>query len=148
MSQRNERPTQFELNSVTQLLIHYAAHLTPKCLSSRLEEEWLADSASRFSARSRLRFALGCFWAAMVIVNEFPRSDVEVVSPVAARGSITHSDRNFGYVSLPSSTLFLILGIYTALFGGLITTLAHTSEVSTPVKLQGQQQDSSMLHRR
>ncbi len=70
MSQRNERSTQPESEGVSQWLIHHAARRAPECLSSRLEEEWLADLESRSSALLRLRLALGCCWATMVIVNE------------------------------------------------------------------------------
>jgi hypothetical protein len=73
----------------------------------------------------------------MVIVNDYPRSRVPAVTPVAAaRGSITLADRNFGYFSLRSGTLFLIVGIHAALFCGLITTLSHTRGLATPTKLQ------------
>jgi hypothetical protein len=137
MSRRNEQSAQSELNGVTQWLIHHAARRAPECLSSRLEEEWLADSEARSSVLSRLRFAVGCCWAAMVIVNDFPRSRVPAVSPVAvARGFITLADRNFGYFSLRSGTLFLILGLLAVLFCGLITTLSHTHGLATPTKLQ------------
>jgi hypothetical protein len=127
MSQRNERSMQLELDHVTHWLIHHAALRAPECLSSRLEEEWLADSESRGSALSRLRFAVGCCWAAVVIVRDFPRSPVPAAIPAAAaRGFITIADRNFGYFSLRSGTLFLIVGLHAAVFCGLITTLSHT----------------------
>jgi TonB family protein len=127
MSQRNERSTQAELNGVSHWLIHHAAHRAPESLSSRLEEEWLADLESRSSALSRLGFAVGCCWATLVIVNDCPRSRVPEAAPVAAaRGFITLADRSFGYFSLRSATLFLIAGLHAALFYGLITTLAHT----------------------
>ena len=117
MSQRNERSRQPELDGVTHWLIHHAARRAPECLSSRLEEEWLADLECRSSALSRLRFAVGCCWATIVIVNDYPRSRVPAASPVvAASGFITLADRNFGYFSLRSGTLFLILGLYAALF--------------------------------
>jgi hypothetical protein len=137
MSQRTERSTQPVLDGVTHWVIHHAARRAPDSLSSRLEEEWLADLESRASAQSKLRFAVGCCWATMVIVNDYPRSRVPAVSPVAAaRGSITLADRNFGYFSLRSGTLFLIVGIHAALFCGLITTLSHTRGLATPTKLQ------------
>jgi TonB family protein len=136
MSQRNERLRQPDL---THWLIHHAAHRTPESLSSRLEEEWLADVESRPSSWSRLRFALGCCWAAMVIVSECPRSRVPAASSAAAaRGFITLVDRNFGYFSLRSGTLFLIAGLHAALFYGLITTLSHTHGLATPPNLQNQ----------
>jgi hypothetical protein len=127
MSQRNQRSMQLELDDVTHWLIRHAARRAPECLSSRLEEEWLADSESRCSALSRLRFAVGCCWATVMIVHEFPRSAVPAAIPAAAaRGFITVADRNFGYFSLRSGTLFLIVGLHAAVFCGLITTLSHT----------------------
>ena len=134
MSQRNERLRQPD---VTHWLIHHAAHRTPESLSSRLEEEWLADVESRSSSWSRLSFALGCCWAAMVIVSECPRSRVPAASSAAAaRGFITLVDRNFGYFSLRSGTLFLIAGLHAALFYVLITTLSHTHGLATPPNLE------------
>jgi hypothetical protein len=139
MSQRNERSTQAELDSVTRWLIHHAARGAPESLFSRLEEEWLADLESRSSALSRLRLALGCCWATVVIVNDYSRTRVPAASPVvAARGYIALADRNFGYFSLRSGTLFLILGLHAALFCGLITTLSHTRGLATQPNLPNQ----------
>jgi hypothetical protein len=127
MSQRNERSVQFELKGVSGWLIHHAAHGAPESLSSRLEEEWLADLESRSFALSRLRLALGCCWATVVIVNEFSRIRVPAATPsVAAKGYVTIPGRKFGYFSLRSGTLFLILGLHAVLFCGLVTTLSHT----------------------
>jgi hypothetical protein len=137
MSQRNERSARAELDGVSYWLIHQAAHRAPESLAARLEEEWLADSECRSSALSRLLFAVGCCWATIVIVNDYPRCRVPAANPVvAARGFITLADRNFGYFSLRSGTLFLIVGLYAALFCGLITTLSHTRGLATPPKLQ------------
>jgi hypothetical protein len=142
VSRRNERSMQFELDGVTHWLIRHAARRAPECLSSRLEEEWLADSESRRSALSRLGFAAGCCWATVVIMHEFPRSPVPAAIPAvmpaaAARGFISVADRNFGYFSLRSATLFLIVGLHAAVFCGLISTLAHTRGLATPGTLQG-----------
>src|SRR5580693_1694938 len=113
MSRRNVLWTEFEIDGVSHWLIHHAARRAPESLSSRLEEEWLADLESRSSALSRLGLALGCCWATVVIVNEYSRIRVPAASSVAAaRGHITLADRNFGYVSLRSGTLFLILGLH------------------------------------
>jgi hypothetical protein len=137
MRQRNERSTQPELDGVIHWLIHHAARRAPECLSSRLEEEWLADSECRSSALSRLRFAVGCCWATIVIVNDCPRSRVPAASPaVVAMGFIPLADRNFGYFSLRSGTLFLIVGLYAALFCGLTTTLPHARGLATQPRLQ------------
>jgi len=139
MSQRNERSTQPDSSRVPHWLIRHAAHRAPESLSTRLEEEWLADLESRSSAWSRLRFAVGCCWATMVIANDYPRTAVPVASPAAAaRGFITLVDRNFGYFSLRSATLFLIAGLHAALFYGLITTLSHTRGALPPSILENQ----------
>jgi hypothetical protein len=139
MSQRNERLTQPGLEVATHWLIHHAARRAPEALSSRLEEEWLADLECRSSALSRLGLALGCCWATVVIVNEYSRIRVPAATPVvAARGYITCADRNFGYFSLRSGTLFLILGLHAALFCGLVTTLSHTRGWATQSDLPNQ----------
>jgi len=139
MSQRNQRSMPPEFDGATHWLIHHAARRAPQSLSSRLEEEWLADLESRSSTLSRLRFAVGCCWASMVIVSEFPRSRVAAASPAAAaRGFVTLVDRNFGYFSLRSATLFLIAGLHAALFYGLITTLSPTRGTPAPPILENQ----------
>jgi biopolymer transport protein ExbD len=48
-------------------MIRRAARSAPQSLSERLEEEWLADLAEQRGRMSQLSFALGCYWAAMVI---------------------------------------------------------------------------------
>jgi TonB family protein len=137
MSQRNERSTRPNISSVTHWLIHQAAHRTPESLSSRLEEEWLADLESRSAPLSRLRFAAGCCWSSLVIVNEYSRNPVAATSPAAAaRGFVILADRNFGYFSLRSATLFVIAGLHAALFFGLVTTLSHTRGTLAPPNLQ------------
>jgi periplasmic protein TonB len=132
MSQRNERSSQPEFNGVTHWLIHHAAHRAPDSLSSRLEEEWLADLESRSAGWSRLRFAAGCCWASLVIVHEFARNRVPATSAVSSGGVVALADRNFSYFSLRSATLFLIAGLHAALFYGMITTLSHTPGSKPP----------------
>jgi hypothetical protein len=139
MSQRNERWMESEVDGVFKWLIHHAALQAPESLSSRLEEEWLADLECRYTALSRLGLALGCCWATVVIVNEFSRVQVPAASPVlATKGYITLADRNFGYFSLRSGTLFLILGLHAALFCGLVTTLSLTGGLATQSNLPNQ----------
>jgi hypothetical protein len=125
MSQRNGRSKQADLGGMTHWLIHQAAHRAPETLSARLKEEWLADLESRSAAFSRLRCALGCCWATLVIANESPRSRVAAAASAVApaSGFISLTDRNFRYFSLRSATLFLIAGLHAALFFGLIKSL-------------------------
>jgi TonB family protein len=124
---------------MTHWLIHHAAQRAPDTLSSRLEEEWLADLESRSSAWSRIRFATGCCWASLVIVHEFARNRVPAAgASISAGGMITLADRNFSYFSLRSATLFLIAGLHAALFYGMITTLSHTRRSAPPSALENQ----------
>ncbi len=137
MSQRNGRSVQPGLDGVTHWLIRQAARRAPGCLSSRLEEEWLAASECLSSALAKLRFAVGCCWAAVVIANDYPRSRVSAASPAVASGGYgILAERNFNYFSLRSGTLFLIVGIYAALFCGLATTLSHSLASAVPANLQ------------
>jgi hypothetical protein len=62
---------------------------------------------------------------------------------VAAKGYVILADRNFGYFSLRSGTLFLILGLHAALFCGLVTTLSHTSGWATQTGLPNQALNSA-----
>ena len=126
MGQTSERSTQPEREVVTQWLVHQAARRAPACLSSRLEEEWLADLACRVSAASRLRFAVGCCWATAIIVNDHSCGRDPTPIPVpAAKGFMTSPERDYNYFSLRSATLFLIVGLHAAVFCGLITTVSN-----------------------
>jgi TonB family protein len=149
MSQHDERSAQPTLDGVVHWLIHRAARGAPESLSARLEEEWLADLESRSSILSRLRFALGCCWATVVIVSDYPRRRVAATSAATAtsaaaatssaaamRGFNSLNDRDFSYFSLRSGTLFLIAGLHAALFYGLITTLSHMNVLKTPSNLE------------
>ncbi len=51
-------------------LVQRAACNAPQSLCERLEEEWLADLAQRRGRMSQLSFALGCYWAATVIMHD------------------------------------------------------------------------------
>ena len=94
MSQRNERSMPSNSSSLTHWLIHQAAHRAPEDLSSRLEEEWLADLQSRSATWSRLRFAVGCCWATLVIANDYPRNRVAAASSGGALGWNSHAHRS------------------------------------------------------
>jgi hypothetical protein len=56
-----------------------------------------------------------------------------------ASGFVTLVDRNVGYFSLRSATLFLIAGLYAALFFGLISSLSHTQAPITAPDLQNKE---------
>jgi periplasmic protein TonB len=103
---------------VSQWLVHRAASAAPRALVARLEEEWLADIATRPSVFSRLRFALGCCWATMVIAHEL-RAAVPVTS--TATGPNLLGDA--GYFSRRSLTLLIVVALHVALFFALMNGL-------------------------
>ena len=51
-------------------VVRLAARRTPDTLSERLSEEWLADLMQHRGRIARGRFAVGCCWAAIVIVHD------------------------------------------------------------------------------
>jgi hypothetical protein len=123
-NQGNERSIRAERDLVARWLVRYAAHRAPEFLSSRLEEEWLADLECRNSVRARLGLALGCCWAAAVIAHEYSSIGAPAKRrPVPTSGHVILGDRSAGYLSLLPGTLLLILGLNAALFCGLITAL-------------------------
>jgi biopolymer transport protein ExbD len=74
------------LNSLVRLVIERAASRTPTIVSERLREEWMADLSTRVGCVARLRFAFGCFWAAMRIEDEdCPEHAAASCSPIHDR---------------------------------------------------------------
>jgi TonB family protein len=113
------------LDYLSHWLIQRAAHHTPDSLPQRMEEEWLADMAARTSALSRLRFAIGCCWATLVIAYQRPLVRMPVGDAVVAHA-------NLGRFSRRSSTLFLVASLHAAVFYGLVSTLSHTRPSAAP----------------
>ncbi len=135
MSQRN----------VTHWLIHHAARHAPEALAARLEEEWLADLQARSSPLSRLRFAIGCCWATQVIAWEHQPSKTAAVSPVVAgKAVIAYADQSFGFISLRSSTFFLVLSLHVVLIYGFMTALSHTHKTAVLDPLQNRDLPASL----
>jgi TonB family protein len=84
-----------------------------------------------------LRFAIGCCWATRVIAFEHQPSRAAVSSTaVVSRGLIAYADQNFGFLSLRSSTFFLVLSLHVVLIYGFMTALSHTHKATVPDPLQ------------
>jgi periplasmic protein TonB len=125
------------VEGLTHWLIHRAARSAPASLAERLEEEWLADLATRPSPLSRLRFALGCCWATRVIAHEHCASGVPVASPaVGEKLMIGYLQHDSGLFARRSTTLVLVVGLHIALFYGLMTGLTFniTKLMSSPLQ--------------
>src|SRR5579859_6227044 len=82
MSQRSDSNPGLEV-TVSRWLLRRAASQAPSELTPRLEEEWLADLATRDSTCSRMRFICGCWWAAIVIARDL-RRQAPAASPMMA----------------------------------------------------------------
>jgi TonB family protein len=124
---------------VTHWLIHRAARHAPESLADRLEEEWLSDLEARPSALSRLRFAIGCCWATQVIAFEHQPAQVAgSSSALGAKTLVAYADQNFGFISLRSSTFFLVASLHVVLIYGFMAALSHTHKSAVPDPLQNQ----------
>jgi len=58
------------IDAMVMAVVQLAARTAPVSLSERLQEEWLADASARSGGFSRLRFALGCCYAAVAIASD------------------------------------------------------------------------------
>lgn len=81
-------------------VIEHAAHRAPPALSERLLEEWMGDLADHHGRVSRLRFALGCYWAAILIRHDSTAAGAPAtVSPLA--GCVSLADFRYGISPFP-----------------------------------------------
>lgn len=76
------------IDAIALRVIEHAAQRAPITLSERLREEWMADLSDRPARMARLRLALGCYWAAILIAH-----DCRAVSTRAAASAVAVGDR-------------------------------------------------------
>ena len=127
-------------DNLSHWLIHRAARHAPEFLSERMEEEWLADMAVRPTAMSRLRFAVGCCWATLVIALERPLVRLPLTSTaVAARPMMPFAHQGLGRFSRRSSTFFLVASLHAVVFYGLVSAFTHTRASAVPPPLQNRE---------
>jgi periplasmic protein TonB len=113
-------------NEVVRRLIQHAARNAPPPLAERLEEEWLADLATRHGQLARVRFGLGCCWATNVIARE--HCALEVSAANASTGSTTmttHVQPNLTFLPRRTTVLVTIVGLHVAIIYAFATGLAH-----------------------
>lgn len=125
------------IDRVAPRLIQRAARNAPQSLSERLEEEWLAGLAEQRGRMSQLSFALGCYWAAVVIRQGHCTVKVaatsspmgyETMTAYAHRGSSLFSQRT---ASVASGTVMCDINI-TPLIDVMLVLLV-TLVVSLPI---------------
>jgi TonB family protein len=129
--------TRNDLTDLAQRLILRAARKAPGPLAERLQEEWLADLASRTGSLARLRLALGCCWATAVISRDFG------VPQLAASGTASGQRFQLGDLQqhLPplsrrTLTLLLIAGFHVLIIYGFASGFAQHVVASIPQAIQ------------
>jgi TonB family protein len=108
--------TRNDLTDLAQRLILRAARKAPAPLAARLQEEWLADLASRSGSLPRLRLAIGCCWATAVISRDF--SVPQLATSGAASGHRLHLgdlQQRLPLLSRRTLTFILIAGLHVLL---------------------------------
>lgn len=127
--------------SFARALIRRAAHRAPPDLVQRLEEEWLADLAARPGPLSRLRFALGCHWAARTIALEFgapARIASTRIATATASGPAVVAGRPAAPSGPPRTIFFIaIVGLHVALAYALIHAFLPRVGVNVPTLVGG-----------
>jgi TonB family protein len=139
----SERELDF-IDGISRNLVHRAAQRTPETLSERLEEEWLADMAERRGRFSRLRLAVGCYWATYTIAREHSVAAREQrVATVAAAGPRVAQVNFAGYVqenaslfSGRSATFLLVAFLHAAVLCGLAVGLSSKFPKVIPTRFE------------
>jgi len=112
-------------------LIRHAARRSPPLLTERLEEEWLADLATRLGPVARLQLALGCCWATRVITHEHAAVGVAAAA-TGHRSVAVYMQRDAAFVSRRTPALLLIAGLHVALIYFLATGIVPTVVKAIP----------------
>jgi TonB family protein len=120
-------------------LIRRAARNAPPSLAQRLEEEWLADMATRRGQITRLRLAVGCWWAARVIAQEHA---LTCLAPAGSSGGHQIAAAVVPYhASFPSRrtiALLLIASLHTGLIYLLAIGFVHKAIETPPPAISAQ----------
>jgi TonB family protein len=121
-------------NDLAHRLIRRAARSAPPALAERLEEEWSADLAARTGTLSRLRLAIGCWWATGVIMREFVVPQL-ATSSVGGNVRALLGDARYDFPLLSRRTIaFLaIVGVHALLIYGFASGFAQHVFPSLPV---------------
>jgi Gram-negative bacterial TonB protein C-terminal len=120
--------------ALTIALVRCAARTAPSSLSARLEEEWLADMHERGSGLSRLRFAVGCYWACIAIGLQHRPIRVPAASSAHGAGSIVLEPPRF--FSARAATFGLVLSLHAVVLCGLMMAGSKLFRPAEPPALE------------
>ena len=125
-----------QLEWLTRGLIQHAARNSPATLSERLEEEWLADLATRRGALSRLSFALGCCWAMRVIARDYLAAGAAAGSSAAGQGTLILGPHDASYFSRRTLIFLLIVFLHALVIYGFATGFVRKVFDALPLPIQ------------
>jgi biopolymer transport protein ExbD len=118
-------------------VIGHAAGRAPMTLSERLREEWLADLSDQRGQMARLKHALGCYWAALLMKDDFRAASVAVAgSPVFDRivlADVRHRKSPFSQQIVAAGGDAVMCEINTTPLVDILLVLIVTLVVSLPL---------------
>jgi TonB family protein len=125
-------------NDLAHRLIRRAARSAPPAVAERLEEEWSADLAARTGTFSRLRLAIGCWWATGVITRDFAVPQVAASSAGGgARTLLAEAQYDFPLLSRRTVTFVVIAGVHLLLIYALVFGFAQRVPQTPPTVTNG-----------
>lgn len=128
------------IGSIARCVIGHAARRTPTALSERLLEEWTADLADHRGRLVRLRFALGCYWAAIVIEHDGWAVSTPAINSVIGdrimRGDVRYALSLFPRQASTSATGPVICEINTTPLIDVLLVLLVTLIITLPMMTQ------------
>ena len=114
-------------------LVGCAARKAPPDLAERLEEEWLADLASRQRAFSRILFGLGCCWATRVIARDFGAAAAVAGSSASGqRLLVSYGGPDFSWLSRRTTALLAIVCLHVAAFYAYMSGFGQKAVPTSP----------------
>lgn len=121
-------------------VIEHAARRAPTTLSDRLLEEWLADLSDHCGRMARLRFALGCCWAALQIGDDCSAVSTPIATALAGdrivMAAVRHGRPRFPRQIAASGSEPLVCEINTTPLIDVLLVLIVTLVITLPLMTQ------------
>ena len=127
-------------DALARRVIEHAARRTPTTLSDRLLEEWMAHLSDQYGPAARLRFALGCCWAAIHIGGDCSVVSTPVATSFAgdhiALTAVRHGRPLFPRLAAASGDEPLVCEINTTPLIDVLLVLIVTLVITLPMMTQ------------
>lgn len=127
-------------DALARRLIEHAAGRAPTDLADRLMEEWMADLSDHAGRMARLRFALGCCWAAIQIGDDCSAVSTPASTSFAhdriALAAVRHGRPLFPRLTAASGSEPLVCEINTTPLIDVLLVLIVTLIITLPMMTQ------------